>query len=192
MKILDDFGGIDFEIDGVAFHTKLLALHNISLIILCVEVARKLGMALPEIARGVAKINHVSHRLEPIYNTRNDVWVLDDSYNGNPDGIISGIEVLKRAKGRKIVLTPGLVENWEKRPKRSTIASAGCTPENKIDLVLLIKSKSTDYIIEGLRSLGFTDYKVYNSTQEAHASLPQIIKKGDTIIFQNDLPDNYF
>jgi UDP-N-acetylmuramoyl-tripeptide--D-alanyl-D-alanine ligase len=191
VKLLDNFQGLEFSIDGVMFHTKLLAEHNISLILLASKVAEKLGMTLEEISRGVSKIEYVSHRLEPMYNEMTNVWVIDDSYNGNFNGIVSGVEVLGRARGRKIVLTPGLVELGEKM-KEVHEKIGRIYAEKGVDLVLLIKSQASGYIISGLESKGFKRYKVYDSTQEAHADLSNVVKSGDTIIFQNDLPDNYF
>ena len=118
------------------------------------------------------------------------VWVIDDSYNGNYAGIVSGIEVLKRALGRKIVLTPGLVELGEKSAEIHEKIGR-LYAESDIDLVLLIKSPNSGYITKGLKEKGFENYKVYESSQVAHADLSNVVKSGDTIIFQNDLPDNY-
>jgi UDP-N-acetylmuramoyl-tripeptide--D-alanyl-D-alanine ligase len=191
IKSLDNFSGLEFELDGAMFRTKLLAQHNITLVLLASRVAQKLGMTNLEISRGVGRLEHVPHRLEPIYNELTKVWVIDDSYNGNYTGIVSGIEVLRRALGRKIVLTPGLVELGEKSAEVHEkigwlYADAG------IDLVLLIKSPNSGYITKGLEEKGFKNYRVYSSSQAAHADLANVVKSGDTIIFQNDLPDNYF
>lgn len=191
IKSLDNFSGLEFELDGAMFRTKLLALHNITLILLASRVAQKLGMTLSEISRGVGKLEHIPHRLEPIYNEMTKVWVIDDSYNGNFDGIVSGLEVLKRAPGRKIVLTPGLVELGEKSAEIHK-KIGHLYAESGIDIILLIKSPNSGYITKGLEGKGFKNYRIYESSQEAHADLSNIVKSGDTIIFQNDLPDNYF
>lgn len=191
VKFLDNFEGLEFEFGDVKFQTKLLAEHNITLILLASLIAQKLGMTLKEISQGVNKIDYVSHRLEPIYNKQNNVWVIDDSYNGNFDGIISGLAVLRRSYGRRIVLTPGLVELGEKTEEiHKKIGRLYAT--EKVDLILLIKSKAVEFIVKGLKENNFSNYKIYDSTEEAHAYLPNIIQSGDTIIFQNDLPDNYF
>jgi UDP-N-acetylmuramoyl-tripeptide--D-alanyl-D-alanine ligase len=191
IKSLDNFSGLEFELDGTMFRTKLLALHNITLILLASRVAQKLGMTMSEISRGVGKIEYVPHRLEPIYNEMTKVWVIDDSYNGNFNGIVSGLEVLKRAQARKIVLTPGLVElGGEMQKVHEKIGRLYA--EEGGDLVLLIKSRTSGYIIKGLKEKGFGNYKQYESSKEAHADLSNVVKSGDTIIFQNDLPDNYF
>jgi len=191
IKILDNFEGLEFKIEGKIFRTKLLAEHNLSLILLCLEIAKELGMSLEEMAAGVEKIPYIPHRLEPIYNEKTDVWVIDDSYNGNFNGIVSGLAVLNRAHGRRIVLTPGLVELGKKTEKvHNKIGQLYA--DQKLDLVLLIKNKATEYIVSGLEEKGFRNYRVFDSTDQAHAALAEIIRSGDTIIFQNDLPDNYF
>ncbi len=191
LEFKNDFSGISFEVENVRFETKLLALHNVVLILLCLEIAKKLNMNLEEIKRGVEKIKIIPHRLEPIYNARTNIRVIDDSYNGNLNGFISGLEVLSNARGRKIVLTPGLVELGEKTEEiHKKIGELYA--KKKLDLVLLIKNKVSDYIVYGMEKNNFKRYKIYNSTKEAHADLGNILMNGDTIIFQNDWPDNYF
>ncbi|MDA3814763.1 MAG: UDP-N-acetylmuramoyl-tripeptide--D-alanyl-D-alanine ligase [Patescibacteria group bacterium] len=193
VKIIEAFQGLEFTLENTRFKTRLLALHNISLILLCIEIAKKLRLTQEELKRGIEKIDHIQHRLEPIHNKENGVLVIDDSYNGNFNGIVSGVEVLKRAKGRKIILTPGLVELGEKS-KEIHNKIGKLFAENKTDLVLLIQNKETKHLIEGMKEvcqLTEESYKLYNSTQEAHEDLPNVMKNGDTIIFQNDLPDNY-
>lgn len=191
IKSLENFGGLEFKFNDTIFRTKLLAVHNISLILLASRMAQEFGLSLLEISHEVKKIKHIPHRLELIYNELTKVFVIDDSYNGNFNGIVSGIAVLKTAIGRKIVLTPGLVE-LGKRTQEIHEKIGQLYAENKIDLVLLIKSPASDYIISGLKSKNFKNYKLYKSSQEAHNDLANVIKSGDTIIFQNDLPDNYF
>jgi UDP-N-acetylmuramoyl-tripeptide--D-alanyl-D-alanine ligase len=187
----ENFAGFSFVFEDIKFNTKLLAEHNISLILLCIEAAKFLGMDKNKIISGVAASEYVPHRLEPIYNRQTDIWVIDDSYNGNKNGIISGIEVVNRGKGRKIVLTPGLVElGSQEKVIHQEIGELYI--ESGIDLVLLIKNRVTGYVEAVFKKNNYHTYKMYESTEAAHADLPNILKKGDTIIFQNDWPDQYF
>jgi UDP-N-acetylmuramoyl-tripeptide--D-alanyl-D-alanine ligase len=189
-NILPNFSGLSFVFDGYEFKTKLLAKHNISLIILALSLAKKFGISNEEAGRAIANLDYVAHRLQPIFNNSSQVLVIDDSYNGNLQGIISGLEVLNRAEGRKLVVTPGLVElGIETENVHRQIAHLYV--DNKIDLVIIIQNSSTKYIIDEFKKLGFSNYKVYISTQSAHNSLKEILRAGDTIIFQNDWPDNY-
>jgi UDP-N-acetylmuramoyl-tripeptide--D-alanyl-D-alanine ligase len=190
IRAKENFEGLEFEWEGVKFETSLLAEHNITLILLCARVAFKLGISPEKIREAVSKLKPIKHRLQPIFNPATGILVIDDSYNGNFNGILSGIKLLDRAPGRKIVLTPGLVELGSRakdiHEKIADLYAKGGY------LILLIKNKMTDYIIGIFKKNGFANYKVYNSTQEAHDDLKNVLKRGDTIIFQNDLTDNYF
>jgi UDP-N-acetylmuramoyl-tripeptide--D-alanyl-D-alanine ligase len=186
----ENFGGWNFSWHGTPFHTILLAEHNVTLILLCLHLAQELSLSLEDMQRGVSKIEHIPHRLQPIHNTTTDIMVIDDSYNGNINGIQSGIAVLGRATGRKVVLTPGLVELGSyAKTVHNTI---GELYAKNVDLVLLIENTATQYIIDSLKKNGFTNYKIYPTTQAAHDDLQNVLRRGDTIIFQNDLTDNYF
>jgi UDP-N-acetylmuramoyl-tripeptide--D-alanyl-D-alanine ligase len=190
IRFKENFGGLEFEFEGEKFETQLLAEHNIALIMLGARIARELSMSKEEIIDGVKNIQPIEHRLQPIYNPHTDIMVIDDSYNGNLDGIKSGLQLLQRAPGRKVVLTPGLVELG---PRMEAIhMEIGALYAEKADLVMLIKSPMADSIIRGMEKNGFMDYTVYENTQKAHSDLGNVLKKGDTIIFQNDLTDNYF
>lgn len=186
----DDFKGLQFEWRETKFETVLLGEHNITLILLCANLAGYLSMSLAKISEGVKKIKPIAHRLELIYNLNTGIVVIDDSYNGNFDGFVSGINLLKRAKGRKVVLTPGLVELGSKA--QEIHEKIGELYAKNVDLVFLIKNKLTENIIRGLEKNNFSNYKVYEDTQKAHDDLKNMLRSGDTIIFQNDLTDNYF
>ncbi|MFA5993919.1 MAG: UDP-N-acetylmuramoyl-tripeptide--D-alanyl-D-alanine ligase [Parcubacteria group bacterium] len=190
VKIKENFKGLEFEWEGRKFETSLLAEHNIALILLCARIAKELAMSLDDIYIGVKKIQPVMHRLQPIYNSNTDIMIIDDSYNGNFNGIKSGIAVINKATGRKVVLTPGLVELGSEM--QDVHIKIGELYASSIDLVLLIENKMTHCIIKGLEKNKFVNYKVYKTTQAAHNDLKNVLKRGDAIVFQNDLTDNYF
>ncbi len=150
-------------------------------------VAKELGMTDEEIARGERAIKPVPHRLELIENPATGISVIDDSYNGNPDGVREAIKALARFEGRrKIYLTPGLVEAGDRA--KDIHNEIGRQLRDVADLVILIKNSVTPYIAEKL-----DPEKIYwfSSALEAHAALSSILQKGDVILFQNDWPDNY-
>jgi UDP-N-acetylmuramoyl-tripeptide--D-alanyl-D-alanine ligase len=191
LVFLPDYQGFEFTYRDTLFRTSLLAAHNIELILPCLLIAQELGMDLAACAEALKAVKAVPHRLELIRNTAANLYIIDDSYNGNVHGFKSGLEVLSRAPGRKLVLTPGLVELGDQAEKIHTQIGewyAGLP----VDLVLLVANKCTNFIVNGLKKHNFTDYKIYPNTQAAHSDLGNILKSGDTIIFQNDWPDNYF
>ncbi|MHB8904122.1 MAG: Mur ligase family protein, partial [Patescibacteria group bacterium] len=190
INILSNFSGLSFEYDGKIFSTKLLAKHNIILIVMALVLAKELGADLNKASVSLSLAPVIKNRLEPIYNAASKLMIIDDSYNGNFDGFVSGLEVLERAPGRRLVITPGLVELGEKKEERHR-EIARLYAAKKIDLVLLIKNSATNYIIDEFKKIDFSNYKVYSDAISAHKDLVSVLRAGDTIIFQNDWPDNY-
>ncbi len=170
--------------------TKLLGKHNINNIIGCACIAKKLGLNLKQIHLGIRKIEPVEHRL-CLMPTANGINVIDDAFNSNPMGVRAAMEVLSGFEGRKIVVTPGMVELGRHEQKENY--EFGKIMADVADVVYLIGPKHTKPIYDGMADAGFKkeNIRVFKSLNEATKELWSDVKLGDTIIFENDLPDNY-
>lgn len=194
-EFLDNGMGVSFLLQTQRAHyhlaTPLLASYALGTISAAAVVAEHLGMTPEGIEAGVALIKPVPHRLE-IRRVPGDVLIIDDSYNGNPEGVREAIEVLGRFAGRrKIYLTPGLVEMGKRT--QEVHRAIGNQLKNVADVVLLIDNSVTGFIRQGLEEEGFApeNIRVFSNARQAHTSLPDILKPGDVILFQNDWPEGY-
>ncbi|MFA5917818.1 MAG: UDP-N-acetylmuramoyl-tripeptide--D-alanyl-D-alanine ligase [Candidatus Gracilibacteria bacterium] len=190
---LDNLAGISFNYDKNIIETKLLASHSANQIIIAYEVAKYLKVPAKKILDSVKNINYIKHRLELIYNPNSNLYIVDDSFNGNFEGVKSTIELLKNIKGhRRLYLTPGLVELGKETFKIHH--EIGKMLADAADKVLLIDTPATKSIYNGLIDKGFdkNNITVYRTTTEAHNDLKNILISEDVIIFQNDWTDNYF
>jgi UDP-N-acetylmuramoyl-tripeptide--D-alanyl-D-alanine ligase len=180
------------EVQGFGrIEASFLAEYIISDITLCVMIARSLGLSDDEIKRGLIDIKPVEHRLQPI-KSKGNVLVIDDSYNANPVGVEEAIRVLGRFDGkRKIYITPGIVESGQKNKEIHT--KIGHDLAKVADKVILIKNSATPFIDMGLEEKGFKKEDIiwFDTADEAHKSLGNILKPGDVILFQNDWGDQY-
>ena len=175
---------------SVKCKTVLLGKHSISNICLAAAVAYEMGMTAEEISLGINRITSVGHRLELLPNNK-DVVIIDDSYNSNVNGVDAAMEVLDMFEGRKIVLTPGLVELG----KEENIANfqTGKILAKHADIVIITGKQNAEMIINGLIEGGMAKDKIIfaKSLKKGNEELNAIIQKGDVILFENDLPDNY-
>ncbi|MEA1962671.1 MAG: Mur ligase family protein, partial [Patescibacteria group bacterium] len=190
MRYLENFAGISFEYSGQIFKTKIIADYIIDFSIIAFKIANELKLNISEMKTGFEKMDFVPHRLEVIKNKKLNRTVIDDSYNGNYAGFLIGLDILNRSNGRKIVLTPGIVELGKKRSKEIHFCLSEKYAEN-VDLTLLVKNKNTDFIVDKFKKIGYNSFKIYKTVKEAHSDLANVLKNGDTIIFQNDITDNY-
>ena len=139
-KILKlDFSGLELDFNGEKVKSKLLGLHQIGPLSVAADIALRLGISPEKIQQGIAKTKPFNHRLE-LKNYGDGVILLDDSYNGNPDGVDAVIEFLASLKNHKrFYVTPGLVEMGLKTESvhkeiGKKLAKAG------IEKIILIKS----------------------------------------------------
>lgn len=193
--ISTDTHGMQFTLvfDGekkVKCSTVLLGSHSVKNICIASAVAYKVGLTPEEIATGINRIKTIGHRLELMPNNKNIV-IIDDSYNSNVSGVDAAMEVLDTFKGRKIVLTPGLVELG----KMENIANLnfGRTLAHHADMVIIIGKHNAEMLINGLVDGGMSreNIKFAKNLTKGNALLNDIISDGDVVLFENDLPDNY-
>lgn len=174
----------------VACRTKLLGRHNVLNIAGAAAVAYHLGLTPDDIQNGISKLRSVEHRLE-LLPTNNGITVIDDAFNSNPQGAAVALDVLSNFAGRKIVITPGMVELGSEEDGENR--HFGRKMALVADVVLLIGKKRTAPILEGLKSLNFntSNIHVFDNLAQATEFLPKLTKPGDVILFENDLPDIY-
>jgi len=174
----------------IPVHSKLLGLHVVGPLGAAGHLAYTLGFSVAAIESGLAKTRPFPHRLEP-RTDRSGVTTLDDSYNGNPDGVAAIIEFLKNLKHRRTYVTPGLVEAGESvervhRAIGKQLAGAG------IERVVLIRNSVTPFIAAGLKDAKYTGEVIwYDDALKAYAALPLMTVQGDIVVLQNDWPDQY-
>lgn len=176
--------------ESVTCTAKLLGRHNIQNMLLAAAVCLHLDLTLPQIARGISKLQPVEHRLELIQS--GGLTIIDDAFNSNPRGAMAALDVLKDFQnGRRIIITPGMVELGQKEAefnRRFGAAMASC-----VDIAILVGKKHTQPIVQGLKEAGFPESAIHlvASLNEATKLLHSLARAGDTVLFENDLPDNY-
>ncbi len=172
--------------ESVTCQTRVLGAHNISNLLLACTMGRLLGMDLPSIARGAARVRPVEHRLE-ILPSGGGVTVIDDAFNANPVGAKAALEILREFPGRRVVVTPGFVELGAQ--EEAFQYALGEQIAQFADVAVLVGKRHTAPIAQGLRSKGFAEENLHVISDLAQSA--QFIRPGDVVLYENDLPDNY-
>lgn len=176
--------------ESIECRTRLLGEHNIQNILLAVSVCLHLGMDMETIARGIRKIKPVEHRLQLI-PTAIGVTIIDDAFNSNPKGASAALQVIAGFSGRRIIVTPGMVELGANEAEYNR--AFGRHMAHSVDLAILVGKKHTKPIMDGLLEEGFEQAAIHqvSSLDESTAYLHSIMRSGDVVLYENDLPDNY-
>jgi len=171
--------------------TRLLGRHNVTNVLAASAAALHCGLTFEDVVSALPKLEGVEHRLQLIPND-NGVVVIDDTYNSNPRGAATALETLAAFQGgRRYLVTPGMVELADLQDNAHR--EFGRQAAKVCDGVILIGPKQTRAIADGLVEAGFSRERliVTRNLAEATERLRTLLQRGDAVLFENDLPDNY-
>ncbi|MBA3024857.1 MAG: UDP-N-acetylmuramoyl-tripeptide--D-alanyl-D-alanine ligase, partial [Sulfurimonas sp.] len=148
-------------------------------IAVAVRIAKHFGMNNEAIQNAVKELAPVEHRLQKI--VAGGKIILDDGYNGNIDGMLEGVRLCSLHEGRKVIVTPGLVESRD---------------ELNLKLINAINEVFDIVIVTGALNAALfnKNIKVKNKIMLPDKSalvdvLANQTRAGDIILFANDAPN---
>lgn len=169
--------------------TRLLGRHALGHVLAATAVAVTAGRALSELATPIGSMRPVDHRLQIIDGT-GGVTVIDDAYNSNPDGAAAALEVLESMPGKnRIVVTPGIVElgPLQQEANEAFGERAGAVA----DTLIVVARLNREAIAAGAARSGRARVVTVDSLDEAQKELAHLLRPGDVVLFENDLPDQF-
>ena len=151
-----------------------------------------IGVRDNEIVAALGSVEPPPHRLAPIVNRATGVVVIDDAYNSNPEGAAGALEVLaEHEASRRLLVTPGMVELGDRQDDANQ--EFGRQAGRVCDLVVLVGPEQTEPIRLGLLEAGLDGDRIVVASDIEHATseLARLVRAGDVVLFENDLPDTY-
>lgn len=184
--------GMEFDVtwkeDQKTYHleTKLLGSANVYNIMAGVVLAKELGMSMEEIIRGVRGITPIEHRLE--MKKLGNINIIDDAYNSNPVGAKMAVDTLSLMPGKKVIVTPGMIELKDKQYELNKIF--GTQIAQVCDYVILVGKTQTKPIYEGLMEKGYSKEKIEVIDDVSLAfNIIRTMDANTYVLLENDLPD---
>lgn len=181
---------IGYQEATYSFQTRLLGKHNISNLAAGIALGLYLNIPVDKIILGIRDTKPVEHRLE--LKMQGSYYILDDAFNSNPVGANNALEVLKSfPNGKRFIMTPGMIELGEK--DEEVHFSFGEHMASCADVVILVGEKKTEKIKEGLEKEKFPKENIFvvKNVFDGFAKSRELMKEGDVLLIENDLPDNY-
>jgi UDP-N-acetylmuramoyl-tripeptide--D-alanyl-D-alanine ligase len=171
----------DIEIDGefYSFECGILGGFNAVNVTLAVFQALELGLSIEEIQKKVLKLEPVPHRLQKI--EVGGKIIIDDSFNGNLEGMLESYDLVNQYKGKKILVTPGIVEATEEQNIKLAKKI-----DRVFDMVILTGNINKKTLCNNIVK---PDKIVLNTKKNLEKILAENTKAGDLILFSNDTPE---
>jgi UDP-N-acetylmuramoyl-tripeptide--D-alanyl-D-alanine ligase len=170
--------GLDFEMDNELYHANILGSFNAMNLGLAIKVAKALNMDEESIKKQLNSLEPTAHRLQRM--DAGGKVIIDDSFNGNIDGMMEGFNLASTYKGRKVLITPGLVE-----------------VDDEFNVQV---AKRADEVFDVVVVTGDLNYRIFQenvdesklvkleSKDKMQEMLIEQTQAGDLILFANDAP----
>lgn len=185
------FSIVDKDGKKTNFRTRLIGECNVSNLMAAIIVAMKLGVPEEKIRYAVGDIRQVEHRLS-IARTPGGITIIDDAFNSNPSGAKMAVDVLSQFKsGKRVIVTPGMIELGEKQFELNK--ALGRHIGANVDIAVIVGVYNRESLEEGLRQSGIDEESIYlvDTFNEAQELLKGLLQAGDTVLYENDLPDSF-
>jgi len=176
--ISSNLDGITFKVDDEEYFAPILGAFNAINIGASIMLAKHLGISTDTIKKRVSTLPQVEHRLQKI--EAGGKIIVDDSFNGNFEGMTSSYELISHYDGRKVIITPGIVESDE-----DTNIKLAKTIDDIFDIVIItgtLNLKTLDTYIQNANKI------ILKDKSELETTLAQNTRIGDLILFSNDAP----
>lgn len=188
--------GTTFRVTGpdgfsLPLSTRLVGECNIANLLGAVVMAIYLKVPEERIRYAVAAIEQVEHRLS-IRQTPGGITIIDDAFNSNPTGSRMAVDVLAHfTSGRRIIVTPGMIELGDDQTALNK--ELGRHIGNNVDIAVIVGIYNRDSLVEGIMSTDFdrSSLHLVDSFAESQKLLSTLLRPGDTVLYENDLPDTF-
>ncbi|MGP0107964.1 MAG: Mur ligase family protein [Acidimicrobiales bacterium] len=166
-----------------------------------IAVALLLKVDAATIGDRVRDLPGVEHRLQAV-SAVSGATILDDTYNSNPAGASEALAALAGSaevgepvgstrQGRLLVVTPGMVElgsrQFEENRRFGAAAAAVATD------LLIVGRTNRKALLAGVASVpgASVSVKLLRDRNRAVDWVKEHVTAGDTVLYENDLPDHY-
>lgn len=179
--------GMEFtvNIDGREenFFIPLLGVHNVYNALSAIAVGLTMNMEIESIRRGLQNFVPAKMRME-IYDTKDNIKIINDSYNANPDSAIAAIEVLKSmpSSGRKVLIIGDMLELGDYTVEGHRKVGEKVA-ESNIEVLITIGEKAKE-VINGALSKGMNKEQIYSfkDNEDAISKISSILAPNDVVL----------
>ncbi|MGB7605621.1 MAG: UDP-N-acetylmuramoyl-tripeptide--D-alanyl-D-alanine ligase [Lutisporaceae bacterium] len=181
--------GIDFEIlyqnRKEKYHVPIPGIHNIYNALSAICIGKMYDLSSSQIYDGLVNFKPSKMRME-IFMGKQNIKVINDVYNANPDSVMAAISALTSMEvpGRKVCILGDMFElgDYSKEGHEKVGIFAA---ESKMDLVIAVGQMSFA-IINGASKLkgGSIELHSFSTNQEVIDNLKNILKSSDTILIK--------
>ncbi|MFA6082012.1 MAG: Mur ligase family protein [Patescibacteria group bacterium] len=154
-----------------------------------VVLASALGVSKETIQPHITLLHPVERRMD--VTEQNGITIIDDTYNINPESAKAALSYLETLKGRKIIVTGGIVDQGQSSDNANIVFADQIS--QVCEIAIIAQTIYAPLIIDTIKDRN----KLCRVIESPHPSrtpsiLKEILQSGDNVLLQNELPDLYW
>ena len=182
--VLSDEGStFDFEYKGKVYFVDVPVpgKHFVMNALIAIAIGLQLDISPEQCIKGVKEFELTRNRMD-IVELKNNITLIDGTYNASEDSMKSSIDVLATYTRRKIAVLADMLElgKYSEQLHRNI---GMYVAKNKIDILVAV-GKESKYIIDAASKAGVKQICYCNSNEEVINYLEKIIQSNDVILFK--------
>ena len=176
--------GSTFTIKGLncgdlQVHIPIPGKHMITNALAAAAIGEYFGLSPEQIKAGIASVESVSGRTH--ITESNGITIIDDSYNASPASMMSSIDTLSLAEGRKICVLGNMYELGDDSLAMHRQVGEYAASK-KVDIIFTCGDMARE-IAEGAKSAVNEIYS-FDDNESMIAKIKEVIKEGDTVMIK--------
>jgi UDP-N-acetylmuramoyl-tripeptide--D-alanyl-D-alanine ligase len=175
--------GSRFRCLGVEFECPLAGRHGVSNVLAGIATARALNIAPERLREAVRSLTIGRMRGERL--EYNDVTVINDCYNANPEAMRSMIELLRETPARRRIAVLGEMLELGREAEALHRGIGQHAAEQGVDALVGVRGAARFMVDEAVKS-GMSDSaaQFFGSPEEAGDFVREFVKPGDAVLFK--------
>ena len=156
-----------------------------------VAVALDLGVPRAAVAERLLGLPTPENRLV-VSSASGGFTILDDTYNSNPAGAQAALRRLGRLArpgGRRVVVTPGMVELGVRQAAENGYFAALAAA--RVTHLVVVGHTNRPALVAGARAAGGAEVVTVETRPQAAEWVRSHLHEGDVVLYENDLPDHF-
>ena len=169
------------EKEEIVINTKIMEPYNIPNLLICIAVAKKLGLTIEEIKERVLLIEDGLN-----ISSYKNFDIINATYSSNFNGIISHLDYLKKWNGDKIIIMPCLIELGSEA--KNTHYEIGRKIGETCDLAIITTKDYEKELKNGAKHSGMENIIFTDKINEIYDKINSLNKSNSVILLESRVP----
>jgi UDP-N-acetylmuramoyl-tripeptide--D-alanyl-D-alanine ligase len=185
--------GIRYVNGGMAFSTRIkgtehnffipvYGIHNVYNALFAIAVSDHLGFTVEQMKTGLKRYHRPYRRLI-VYRTKNDIQIIDDTFNANPHSVKAAVDVLSHLHGYPKILVLGNMSELGRYSKKGHQEVGRYLVTRKIDYLFTFGKRARQISTTAVKH-GFPATRAFHTTErkKLHRQIRAVISPGAIVL----------